>query len=93
MPDVRSVLMCCTLSVETLELERAGLTRMMDDLYCKSSSIVRARACVCMYVCLYVCMYVCVCVCVCVYIYIYIYIYICMYVYICKLWHIKKSSC
>jgi len=47
MTDVRSVLMCCTLGVEILELGRPGLTRMMDDLYCKSSSKVRARACVC----------------------------------------------
>jgi hypothetical protein len=50
MPDVRSVLMCCTLGVEILELGRTGLTRMMDDLHCKSSSKVRARARACVYV-------------------------------------------
>jgi len=69
MPDVRSVLMCCTLGVEILELGLTGLTRMMDDLYCKSSSNV--RVCVCLYIYICVCVYICVC------IYIYIYIYIC----------------
>jgi hypothetical protein len=63
MTDVRSVLMCCTLGVEILELGRPGLTRMMDDLYCKSSSKVRARARVRACACVRVRVRACVCVC------------------------------
>jgi len=82
MPDVRSVLMCCTLGVEILELGLTGLTRMMDDLYCKSSSNVR----VC--VCVYIYIYVCVCVYVCIYIYIYIYMQT-----LCRISYMPRQIC
>jgi len=41
------------MGVEILELGLTGLTRMVDDLYCKSSSKVRVCVCVCVFIYIY----------------------------------------